>query len=127
MRPEPTWRDKLGAWLGKWCAEFMRSDVVTLEYDAQADVTARIIERMNRDPLPPVKLGHDVLSSATYYCSLCGYEVQFEYVDSARTFAQQRYAVAACKCPTCRLYNVRLKVPVTVLPNCEILEEPVQL
>jgi hypothetical protein len=130
MRPEPTWRDRLGVWLGRWWAEFTSSDALVLDWERLWEFDRRQAERERawaEQPVP-VKLGRDVLAQYhAYMCALCGNTLRFEPVASEEELARQAFGIGSCWHPTCRLYNVRLKVPLTVLPNCEILEEPVQL
>jgi hypothetical protein len=87
----------------------------------------RVAEEVGRGhseapPVPPkLKIGHDVIAMASSYrCGQCGGELLFEPIDTALTFATQRSAVAHCINLKCRLVDVRLRVPMTVLPKCEL-------
>jgi hypothetical protein len=88
----------------------------------------RVAEEVGRGhseapPVPPkLKIGHDVIAMAwSYHCGQCAKELKFEPVVTDREFAIHRSAIASCSNLKCRLVDVRLRVPMTVLPKCELV------
>jgi hypothetical protein len=69
-----------------------------------------------------------------YQCAACGQALQFE---PCKIITLDEFAIGACQnghdcwqtehmASNCRMWNVRLKIPLTRL-SCEIIEEPIPI
>jgi hypothetical protein len=103
--PPPTWQERLRGWWHR----FLHGP------DALPPPAA--------EPPAPVRIGYDVLAiPVEYRCSVCGGKLLFEIVASETGWARSRHSVGACIKSSCQMRDVRLRIPLQVIANCEIVE-----
>jgi len=102
--PAIPWTARAKQWLRRLWWEFNRSDDVAAgDYGVPA----------NTDVL---------LMVDNYRCGMCGGSLQFDLIKSERELARQRYAIGECIKTNCRNQGLRLRVPVQVIRNCELMD-----